>query len=292
MANFVSYDDAKQLMAKIGNKFSALAGAYTPKGNTTFAGLPATPTPSMVGNAYNVTDAFTTDARFVEGAGKEYGSDSNVVVVDNSTYSAVTPVGSEDPTTEGWYELDSSTGKYVLSEDTTVDPLKTYYEKTVIIQYDVLGGFVDLSDINDKIDNLYDLISGGADEFDPTQPYSPGDVVIYNNKLYRFITNHTPGDPWDPTEVELLDVEKLINEAKASVENLLTDEFNASNAYAIGDVVTYQDGLYKFKAVHTAGDPWDPTEVDSTQMVDLITSASDPDPLTPGQIADLEDLLD
>lgn len=38
----------------------------------------------------------------------------------------VEPVGSEDPSSEGWYELVS--GEYVLSTDTTVDAGKTYYE--------------------------------------------------------------------------------------------------------------------------------------------------------------------
>lgn len=41
-------------------------------------------------------------------------------------FNAVTPVGSEDPSAEGWYELVD--GKFVLSEDTTVDAGKTYYE--------------------------------------------------------------------------------------------------------------------------------------------------------------------
>lgn len=43
-------------------------------------------------------------------------------------YTAVTPVGSENPTTEGWYE--KSGDVYVLSSDVTVDAQKTYYAKT------------------------------------------------------------------------------------------------------------------------------------------------------------------
>lgn len=41
-------------------------------------------------------------------------------------FNAVTPAGSEDPSQEGWYEIVD--GKYVLTEDTTVDAGKTYYE--------------------------------------------------------------------------------------------------------------------------------------------------------------------
>ena len=47
-------------MTKIGQKFSALTGAYIPKGNSAFASLHATPTSSMVGYVYNITDDFTT----------------------------------------------------------------------------------------------------------------------------------------------------------------------------------------------------------------------------------------
>ena len=81
------------------------------------------------GNVYNITDAFTSTADFVEGAGKKYTAGTNVVIVETTTavfsessdstvdaektyyvnqnggYSVVTPAGNEDPATEGWYEL-------------------------------------------------------------------------------------------------------------------------------------------------------------------------------------------
>lgn len=44
------------------------------------------------------------------------------------TYSAVSPVGTENPKTEGWYIL--SGDNYVLTTDTEVDSNKTYYERT------------------------------------------------------------------------------------------------------------------------------------------------------------------
>ena len=42
-------------------------------------------------------------------------------------YVEVTPVGGEDPSALGWYELVE--GEYILSEDTVVDDTKTYYER-------------------------------------------------------------------------------------------------------------------------------------------------------------------
>lgn len=46
------------------------------------------------------------------------------------TYEPVTPVGTENPHEEGWYERSGEEGSYVytLTEDTTVDAEKTYYE--------------------------------------------------------------------------------------------------------------------------------------------------------------------
>lgn len=60
---------------------SAIAGVYTPKGSIAFSSLP-TAAAGNKGWVYNVTDAFTTTAAFVEGAGHSYGAGTNVVCVD------------------------------------------------------------------------------------------------------------------------------------------------------------------------------------------------------------------
>lgn len=67
-----------------------------------------------------------------------YGTDGYMVYseVDSPTpdsYDAATPVGTENPNTEGWYERDGIEGHYTytLTQDTTVDAQKTYYIKTV-----------------------------------------------------------------------------------------------------------------------------------------------------------------
>ena len=55
----------------------------------------------------------------------EIDADSGSTTV---TYTAVSPVGTENPSEEGWYVL--SGNRYVLATDTTVDSNKTYYEAT------------------------------------------------------------------------------------------------------------------------------------------------------------------
>lgn len=54
---------------------------YKPAGSTNFAGLEGKNIEANLGNVYNVTDQFTTDENFVEGADKAYPANTNVVVV-------------------------------------------------------------------------------------------------------------------------------------------------------------------------------------------------------------------
>ena len=49
-----------------------------------------------------------------------------------NVYNAVTPIGDEDPSAEGWYESDGATPPtYTLTADTSVQVGKTYYTKDV-----------------------------------------------------------------------------------------------------------------------------------------------------------------
>ena len=76
------------------------------------------------------TASITIDSTKVDAAklaileNKLYGTDAG------TAYEAVTPAGSEDPSSEGWYEKDGD--NYVLSVDTTVDPSKTYYQQVTV----------------------------------------------------------------------------------------------------------------------------------------------------------------
>ena len=60
---------------------AAISSVYKPAGSVAFASLP-TPAKAVEGNVYNVTDAFTTDSRFIEGAGKEYPAGTNIVIIN------------------------------------------------------------------------------------------------------------------------------------------------------------------------------------------------------------------
>ena len=95
---------------------AAISSVYKPAGSTTFAALPA-PAANVLGNVYNVTDAFTTTDQFVEGVGKSYPAGTNVAVV---------LVGEE-------YKYDVLSGMVDLSNYSTTDEIaQTYATKTEV----------------------------------------------------------------------------------------------------------------------------------------------------------------
>ena len=75
-ARFMKKEDA-YTKAEVDAKLSSV---YKAAGNVTFANLPAAGS-NTLGNVYNLTDAFTTTADFVEDAGHDYDSDTNVAVI-------------------------------------------------------------------------------------------------------------------------------------------------------------------------------------------------------------------
>lgn len=78
-------DSDFQTGTQVDNKIdAAISSVYKPGGDVTFATLPALSAANS-GYVYNVTDAFTTTADFVEGAGKSYGPGTDVAIVDRGT---------------------------------------------------------------------------------------------------------------------------------------------------------------------------------------------------------------
>lgn len=215
---YMSYDNAVAIVNKIASRLNALTGAFQIRGSV--ASIP-TLSNCNPGDVYNITSEFTTTADFVEGAGIKYPAGTDIYVADLSTYEAVTPVGSENPATEGWYELVNN--KYVLSADTEVASGKTYYEKDEVIKWTVGAGFIDVEGINTRIDNVRAMISDTA--FDATVAYAIGDIVTYEDSLYKFNAAH-PAGAWTGTDVDEVDVLDLIS----SVE---PDEFTTAQVNAL-----------------------------------------------------------
>lgn len=262
MANFVSYSNMEALMNAIGLKFQALAGAYILKGSVAFNELPSTLTADMVGFVYDVNEEFTTDARFkgYVAPGQKYPAGTNIAVA------AVDVSG------------------------------------TTTYLFDVMAGFIDTDDIYAKIAAAVNLV---APAFSATKAggYAIGDYVVYGGQIYQFTAAHTGA--WDDDDATpignvtdlvedfaaTLEAEIAANTAAiASLANSVADEFDATEAYGAGDVVIYENQLYKFNAAHAAG-AWIGTDADETTLESLIDDA-EPESLDPLEVTTLIGLLD
>lgn len=77
LTNDSNYVTSEEMAAQV-------SSVYKPAGNIPFASLPAL-SEAVLGNVYNVTDAFNTTEDFVEGAGQSHPAGTNVVVVDTGS---------------------------------------------------------------------------------------------------------------------------------------------------------------------------------------------------------------
>ena len=141
--------------------------------------------------------------------------------------------------------------------------------------------------------NTQDMI---ADDFDPNKAggYNVGDFVIYNGKLYRFINAHTGA--WDASDVQVSPVlieaiADVVDEGKQAINDAVEEaeqeiagqtekvtktqamiaqpfDANKSGGYAVGDVVTYADKLYKFTSAHSGA--WTGLDVEQVDVIETV----------------------
>lgn len=77
LSNDSGYRTASEVETAIS---SQIGRVYKPAGTVAFASLP-TLAAAVLGNVYNISDKFTTDDRFVDGAGAKLPAGTNVAVV-------------------------------------------------------------------------------------------------------------------------------------------------------------------------------------------------------------------
>ena len=102
-----------------------------------------------------------------------------------------------------------------------------------------------------------------APEFDPSVSYVVGDLVTYNEKLYQFINDHSGA--WDIHDVEQVTLVDIMTD---QLGGIIAPDFDENSAYSVGEYVIYESKLYRFTSAHTAGDPWDSSEVESKVVTD------------------------
>ena len=256
MANFVSYSNMEALMTAIGAKFSALAGAYILKGSVAFNELPATLTAAMVGYVYDVNEEFTTDSRF-KVAGKKCPAGTNVSV---AAFEVSGETVYKFDVMSGFIDTDDIYAKIAAAVNLVAPAFSAttgYSEGDYVIyggsiwQFNAAhaaGAWVgtdadEIGDVTDLVDGFAATldakigantaaianISGSiADEFDgTTESYAAGDVVMHENKLYKFNAAHAAG-AWIGTDADEVTLESLIEAAEP--ESLTSEQITALEA--------------------------------------------------------------
>ena len=189
-ATGISAETVVGALEELASSISSLPSAIVPKGTKAFSGL--TPSTDLaaanVGFMWNISDAFTTTADFVEGAGVSIPAGANVYVANPST---------------GVYKYDIFQGMYDLSgyalksemsitdgtgddADKTTIQLKSGLSKAVLIAH---------QDISGKVDKIE------TEAFSAEKAYAEGDYVTYDNKLYQFTAAHAAG-AWTGTDAK------------------------------------------------------------------------------------------
>ena len=142
--------------------------------------------------------------------------------------------------------------------------------------------------------NIFDASTLIALEFDATQDYPVGDVVIHEHKLYQFISPHTTDDPWDVSEVVEVTVAELIGNVPTAIEISQADYDALSSAEKHDMTKIY----YIYDAPGGGGDTKDYNDLENKPQINGVTLAGNKTSedlgiysLTQQQLADLMDII-
>ena len=80
-------------------------------------------------------------------------------------------------------------------------------------------GAKDVNAITKTVNATGEIIADDNDGFKPDQKYVIGDIVIYDNKTWRFKVDHEPGE-WDESQVERTNILAVIAEQNKNFETL------------------------------------------------------------------------
>ena len=243
---YLDYEGLQRLVENIDKKYAPIAALLFKGTVEDIAHLPAVNTQKS-GWMYNVTVGGGTTSDFVEGPGHILADGENVAAVEVITYNEVTPVGTENPSAEGWFELVD--GAYVLSADTTVDNSKTYYTESKVMKWDILGGVFELED--------------KYLEFGQEFPQNPidGRTFLYMGETTFEYNEVTPEGTENPKELGWYEYDEANDEyvltTDETVDNEKTYYTKGDEKYVKGVIYVYDNTEADWIA-QTAGDTFNP----------------------------------
>lgn len=213
LSNYYTKTEVDELVSRV----------YKPAGTVAFASLPLLDA-SVLGNVYDVSDAFTTDNRFAEGAGKKYPAGSNVAVIDLGVDPAhdykfdvlpgfidlsgyqlkmqvsTLPTASNDEIGNIYQYIGSTTVNYInghfyiCKEDASTTPSTYYWEEKEIqtVEDEIIKGYY-----NEDNGSFYEDITTAAP------------IAGEENKLYIALNNNNSYH-WNGLEFVRLDEDPCI----------------------------------------------------------------------------------
>lgn len=104
--------------------------------------------------------------------------------------------------------------------------------------------------------NLIDPSVVSDNEFDETQTYAVGDIVIHNAKIYKFTSPHTANTPWNDAEVTEIDIMSIVDSIPGAIR-ISQAEYNALPA-------AEKEDLTKIYYVYDAPSPSGDVVIDDT----------------------------
>ena len=117
-----------------------------------------------------------------------------------------------------------------------------------------------------RFNELIDNTVSASDEFSKLNTYNVGDYCIYQSVLYKCTTEITTAGEWDATKWKATAIDKELKEISSTPENkdAISDKYDSSKTYAVGDYCIYNDTLYKCKTAVTSAEEFDSSKWEAT----------------------------
>ena len=117
-----------------------------------------------------------------------------------------------------------------------------------------------------RYNELVDSVADICEEFSKLSTYDVGDYCIYENVLYKCTTAITTEGEWDATKWKATSIDKELKEISSYTANkdVISDKYDSSKTYAVGDYCIYNDTLYKCKTAVTSAEEFDSSKWEPT----------------------------
>ena len=117
-----------------------------------------------------------------------------------------------------------------------------------------------------RYNELVDSVADICEEFSKLSTYTVGDYCIYESVLYKCTTAITTEGEWDATKWKATSIDKELKEISSYTENkdVISDKYDSSKTYSVGDYCIYDDTLYKCKTEITSAEEFDSSKWEAT----------------------------